>query len=114
MTSISDVEKEVKDDIAKSDMQLLVNIHEELLRDDRSIPENLIHAQKWLASLFVKLSRQAEESTKETTKLNKRILYLTWVIAILTAIFLLVNFFQFPKITILGHQTKTQGEQKIK
>ena len=114
MTSRTEIEKEVKDDLAKSDVRLLVDIHEEILRDDRSISENLIHAQKRLASLFVKLSRQAEESTKETTKLNKRILYLTWVIAILTAIFLLVNFFQFPKITILGHQAKTQSEQNTK
>lgn len=114
MTSRTEIEKEVKEDLAKSDGQLLVDIHEEILRDDRSISENLIHAQKRLASLFVKLSRQAEESTKETTKLNKRLLYLTWVIAILTAIFLLVNFFHIPKITIFRNQATTQTEQHIK
>jgi len=114
MASRTEIEKEVKEDLAKSEEQLLVDIHEEILRDDRSISENLIHAQKRLASLFVKLSRQAEESTKETTKLNKRLLCLTWAIAILTAIFLLVNFLHIPKITIFKNQATTQTEQHTK
>jgi hypothetical protein len=59
----------------------------------------------YFSSLLLKLSKQAEESTKETTNLNKRLLYLTRVIVILTAILLLVTFFEFPKVSILGNQT---------
>lgn len=63
------------------------------------------------SALLANLARQAEESTKETTKLNKRLLYLTWVITVFTAILLLVSFFEFPKITVLGNQGINQATQ---
>jgi len=104
MKSRSEIEKEVKDDLAKSDMQLLVDVHEEILRDNRSMPENLIHAQKRLGSLSVRLARQTE-------KLNNRLLYLTLVLVILTALLFFVSFFDFPKIPILCTQRTNQGDK---
>ena len=111
MKSRSEIEKEVEDDLAKTDAKLLVDIHEELLHDERSIPENLIHAQKRLASLSVSLARQSEEVTKQTKKLNDRLLWLTWVLVILTAILLLISFIEVPKITVLSPQ-RTNQENK--
>lgn len=49
------------------------------------------------SSLLIKLSRKAEESTNKIVKLTKTLTYLTWVIAIFTAISLFVIILQFIK-----------------
>ena len=53
------------------------------------------------SSLLVNLARQTEESTNKTIQLTKQIYYLTWFIAILTAVLLFASFFDFPKISML-------------
>lgn len=60
----------------------------------------------YFSSLLVILSRQAEESTKEITKLTRTLTRLTWVIAILTFFLVITIFFDIPKIS-LNRQSKT-------
>jgi hypothetical protein len=78
MTSRPEIEKEVKEDLAKSDVHLLVDVHEEILRKDRSLPENLIHAQKRIASLFARSAIESRKSIEENNKLQKEIRNMTW------------------------------------
>lgn len=64
------------------------------------------------SSLLVLLAEEAEKSAKKTEKLTGRILFLTWVIAILTAVLLFTVFFKFPKISIkLNQQPNQKTEQ---
>ena len=77
MTSRPEIETEVKKDLDKSDVELLVDIHEEILRSDRSLPENLIHAQKRLASLFARSAIESRKSMEENNKLQKEIRNMT-------------------------------------
>ncbi len=71
--SIEDIEREVADDLEKRPKALLVRVHEELLYNEvhadeikegklreRCINENILHAQKRLASLQVKISTRME------------------------------------------------------
>ncbi|RJO60294.1 hypothetical protein C4544_05385 [candidate division WS5 bacterium] len=62
----------------------------------------------YFSSLLFNLSRQAEESTNKTIKLTKQIYYLTWFIAILTAVLLFVGFFEFPKKRMFHDQQANQ------
>lgn len=110
MTTRAEITNEVETDLAKTPKHLLTDVHEELLNDNPS-PEKLIHAQKRLASLFVALYQKSEESTKETMKLNRRLLYLTWAIAILTAVLLFIEIFDVPKITIFKTQATNHIDQ---
>ncbi|HBR22226.1 MAG TPA: hypothetical protein DD713_06625 [Nitrospiraceae bacterium] len=64
--------------------------------------------------LLVLLAEEAEKSAKKTEKLTGRILFLTWVIAILTAVLLFTVFFEVPKISIKLKQQPNQGTEQIK
>jgi len=62
--------------------------------------------------LLVLLAEETEKSAKKTEKLTGRILFLTLVIAILTAVLLFTVFFEFPKIHIqLGQKPNLKTEQ---
>ena len=50
--------------------------------------------------LLVLLAEEAAKSTEKNEKLTRRILFLTWVITVLTAVLLFTVFFEFPKIAI--------------
>ena len=61
------IEWEVKDDLRKSYEHLLDDIHEELLcHPERHFEENIIHAQKRLASVQVKSTMGMESLMKWT------------------------------------------------
>ena len=113
MPSRSEIEKEVQEDLTKSDKQLLVDIHEEILCDGRSLPENLIHAQKRLASLFINLSRRAEKSTEKIINLTKQLRHLTWVIVFLSVALIVIGFIQvilqlnYKSVEITENSAKT-------
>lgn len=64
------------------------------------------------SQLLVLLAEETEKSTNEMIKLNKRLLYLTWGIAVLTTVTLLVAFFEFPKVSILGNQRTYQTNKE--
>lgn len=50
-----EIEKEVNDDLSKSYHQLLVDIHEELLHEGRTLEDNIRHAQKRITSLSARM-----------------------------------------------------------
>ena len=79
MTSRQDIGIEVDEDLAKSPHQLLVDVHEELLHDGRSPHENMVHAQKRLASLFVKWFEASDRQQEVANRLARWIRTLTWV-----------------------------------
>ncbi len=54
-------------------------------------------ALAYFSSLLINLSQQAEESTNKIVKLTKTLTYLTWVIAIFTAISLFIIILQLTK-----------------
>ncbi len=74
-----EVEKEVNEDLKKSYHQLLVDIHEELLHDNRSLEDNIRHAQKRIMSLFARMGYDSE-------KAQNRMLNLTYLIIVLVVI----------------------------
>lgn len=105
-------EKTALDLLQKSDEELLKEIFfcsSDLLSHGPTT--NISRTIAHFSALLVKLSRQAEESTKQTIKLTKQLYYLTWFIAILTAILLLLGFFEFPKKSIFGNQKINQTSQ---
>lgn len=66
-------EEEAHLDLEKSHRQLLVDIHDELLRDDRTPELNFVHAQKRIASLYVRVAESVDRQ-------SQRIYWLTWVL----------------------------------
>ena len=88
----SDAEVSAEEDLSKDIKQLLVDVHHELLLEERpgsSAPlhtENLVHAQKRLASLTVKNAIENVKLQKEISKLTKQIRVYTIVLVVLTSI----------------------------
>ena len=74
-----DAAREAQLDLKKSSYQLLVDVHEELLRPDRGVDRNLVHAWKRIASIMARTTVSNEETTR-------RIIRLTWVIMLLTVV----------------------------
>ena len=72
-------EEEARRDLQKPEYQLLTDVHDELLDPNRSVEENIAHANKRIASLMVRMSMSSE-------RLNKTVVYLTWVIVALTVV----------------------------
>ena len=83
-------EESAKDDLKKDINQLLVDVHHELLTEYREHSsanlqlENMVHAQKRLASLTVK-------NAITNTELQKKINRLTWILVILTIILVVLT-----------------------
>lgn len=75
--SRSDIEKEVVEDLSKTDQQLLTDVHEEILRNDRGVNENIAHAYKRLASLFAISAIASREVAEQSHKLQGRVEKLT-------------------------------------
>ncbi len=94
MPSRPEIEKEAQEDLAKSDSQLLTDIHEEILRKDRSLPENLIHAQKRLASLFARSAIASHKASEENNKLQREIRNMTLWLKVLTVFLLVIGILQ--------------------
>jgi hypothetical protein len=74
-------EHEARLDLRKPLVQLLADIHDELLRADRTPNENLVHAQKRIASLDVRVAQAADWQ-------SRMMLALTVVLVILTLVML--------------------------
>lgn len=106
--------KETKEALGKKNEDLVEEMF--YLSTDRLFhPDPQTRISKTIAyfsSLLVNLSRQAEESTNKTIKLTKQICYLTWFIAILTAVILLVSFFEFPKKSIIPDLNPSQKTEQ--
>jgi len=58
-------------------------------------PTSISKTIAYFSSLLIILSRQAEESTNKIVKLTNTLTYLTWAIAVFTAISLIVIILQF-------------------
>ena len=78
-------EEEANLDLKKDLVHLLTDIHDELLQD-RPANENLVHAQKRLASLQVRMARSADRQ-------SRIMCWLTWVLIFLTGVMLFKMFF---------------------
>ena len=67
-----------------------------------------------LTYLLSKLAELLFFFGEETGKLNKRIVWLTLVMAILTAVLLFMSFFEFPKISLSRYHNADQSYQHTK
>lgn len=112
MNGISTEEQERRDREreAKAAMDSLQKSNEALLKEIFFYSQDAFsHGPKrtiaYFSSLLVNLARQADESTKKIVKLTKTLTCLTWIIAILTAILLLM---EIPKKVIFKEQSTTQ------
>ncbi len=90
-------EREAELDLKKPPTQLLADVHEELLRTDRSIPENLAHANKRMASLTARSALSSDRS-------SKYVIVLTWVIVALTVAILFFTFLMWKQTYKLSGQ----------
>lgn len=86
-------EFEAHADEKKDFLELLSNVHSELLNQDGNTLAHLTHAQKRLASLTAKAARSADKASEENAKLQGelktlsiRVLVLSWIVAGLTLI----------------------------
>ena len=75
-------EADANQDFCKTNIQILTDVHEELLRTDRKVEENLAHANKRIASIMVRTAISSDHASKVLIRL-------TWVIAALTVAILL-------------------------
>ncbi|MDA1277301.1 MAG: hypothetical protein O2960_25110 [Verrucomicrobia bacterium] len=88
LTTRQAAEEEAARDLLKHPEQLLADVHDEILQSNRPIDQNLIHAQKRIASIMVRVAASNEAATKVMVKLNKWLLVLTVVVVILTIVLL--------------------------
>lgn len=108
--------KSTIDSLQMSEEDLLKSIFESSNRGiNFNAPVSIARTLPYFSSLLIKLSRQAEDSTKRVVKLTKQLYYLTWILAILAAITLFIGFLSLtkkPVITYLKpHQKNEQARQ---
>ena len=84
--------EDAREDLNKSDYQLLVDVHEELLHEGRSIAENLAHAYKRIASIMVRTAISNEQASRRILKLTVAIAAMTSVLVGLTVLMALTMF----------------------
>ena len=77
-------EEEAESDLHKPLRQLLVDVHHEIILRDRTIPENVAHASKRIASIMVRVADLNEQTAK-------RLNLLTLILVILTALLVLLT-----------------------
>ncbi len=88
-------EKSANDDLKKNFNQLLIDVHDELLQEKREgsktdlHTENMVHAQKRLASLTVKNAIENIGLQESIKKLTITLVFLTVILLILTIIMVL-------------------------
>jgi hypothetical protein len=90
--------KEADDALQKPDEELLKEIF--FCADDHlghNPSTRISHTLAYFSSLLINLSRKAEESTNKMEKYTKQLLYLTWVIAFLTVVLLILGVLEFMK-----------------
>ncbi len=91
------------------------NISETKLEDMLQQGYQLPMRNKILAELEKRNKKKddkSEEFANKTLNTNKQLLHLTWFIAIITAILLLISFFDFPKITLLKNHKPDHATQQ--
>jgi hypothetical protein len=75
--------------------------------------QNYLQVQN--SNLLVLLAEEAEKTAQKNEMISNRILFLTWVIVVLTAVLVFTVFFEVPKITIQQSQKpKLSTEQTDK
>lgn len=77
-------EEEVRQDLQKDLVHLLVDVHDELLRSDRKTDENVVHAQKRIASLQVRAAQSADRQ-------SRIMLWVTWILVGLTIVLVILT-----------------------
>lgn len=82
---------EARRDLDKSPYQLLADVHEELLRGDRPVEQNIVHAWKRIASLMARTAESNEQTTRRIIRLTRVIIFLTVVLVFLTVIMIVAN-----------------------
>ena len=87
------IEKEAREDLSKTDFQLLSDIHQEILRNDRSLKENAIHAMKRFSSLVTRSTIASNKSSEENIKLQDKVKFLTYIIIGLVVVQIIIGFF---------------------
>lgn len=115
-------EKEALDSLLKSDEDLLKEIfYVSSLPLDQNPVTAISRTTAYFSTLLIKLSRQSEESTKQTITLTektmdytKQLYRLTVAIVILTVVLIFQGFFEFPKITFKCPQNAKQETQNTK
>ena len=78
-------------DLDKSPYQLLADVHEELLRSDRPVEQNIVHAWKRIASLMARTAVANEETTRRIIRLTRVIIFLTVVLVVLTVVLVVLS-----------------------
>lgn len=71
-------------DLGKSARHLLIDVHDELLNKSRNAGENMLHAQKRLASLTLKNAESADALARKVKNLTCVLVWLTIVLTVLT------------------------------
>lgn len=74
----------------------------------------LVYQLGQMANLLSLLAEETEKAAVKTEKATTWIVYLTWVIAILTGILVLTIFFEFPKIVLKTNQNSAIHTQTTK
>lgn len=76
--------EEAKRDLDKSAEQLLVDIHDESLDRQRPPHETISRTMARLASMQLRTQIETDRLADETSKLNKRLYWLSWIVLALT------------------------------
>lgn len=84
-------EEEARQDLEKDLVHLLVDVHDELLRTDRKPEENMLHAQKRLGSMQVRVAQSADRQ-------SRIMLRLTWILVILTVVLIVLTVVMLVKM----------------
>jgi len=92
-------EESAKNDLEKDINQLLIDVHDELLTEYREHSsanlqlENMVHAQKRLASLTVKNAITNTELQKKISDLTRILVILTVILVFLSVVLIVTPFF---------------------
>jgi len=79
-------EAETNRDLKKPIQQLLCDVHEEVHQTDRSVEENIIHANKRMVSMMARVALSNERYSGILLKLTWVLVFLTIILAIMTFI----------------------------
>src|ERR1043166_120641 len=80
------IANEVQKDMNKSLDQLMVDVYDEILREDRTLFENQVHAMKRFTCLLAKTIKSSEKQGAVIAKLTWAVVILTIVLILLTVV----------------------------
>jgi hypothetical protein len=86
-----DAAREAQLDLKKSPYQLLADVHEELVRSERPVEQNIVHAWKRIASLMARTAESNEQTTNRIIRLTRVIIFLTVVLVVLTVVLVVLT-----------------------